>query len=159
MSTQATKSRHRFKDVEKEISKCLTAMFSDVGKSPVDRIPILGRTGPDITINEVGLVIDVKSRRIIPNYMFAPANTVLYLGNFVGFRLDDLLKINRLDHSEIKSMSNEVLKWWNHMDEWTQKFHPGITAIILHHYRMPLGQSTVIIHQKDRSELCKQLFN
>jgi hypothetical protein len=159
--TQASRSRARFKDTEREIAKCLSEMFStsETHPSPVFRIPILGREGPDITINEVGMVIDVKSRKVIPDYMFAPANTAIYVGDFVGFRLEDLPNINRFDSSEIKSMSNVVLKWWKHMDDWTQKFHPGITTIILHRSRMPIGHATVIIHQKDRSELCKQLFN
>jgi hypothetical protein len=159
MSTQASRSRARFKSVECEVAKTLSDILFDVGKSPVYRIPILGRTGPDITINEVGLVIDVKSRKAIPERMFAIENTVTYFGDFVGFRLEDLLKVNRLDHSEIATMSNLVLKWWEHMDEWTQKYHPGITTIILHRSRMPIGRATVIIHQKDRSELCKQLFS
>jgi hypothetical protein len=159
MNTQASRSRARFKSVESEIAKCLSEMFRTSERTPVFRIPILGREGPDITINEVGLVIDVKSRKAIPERMFAMENTVTYFGDFVGFRLEDLLKVNRLDHSEIATMSNLVLKWWEHMDEWTQKYHPGITTIILHRSRMPIGHATVIIHQKDRSELCKQLFN
>jgi len=162
MSTQASRSRSRFKSVENETAKILTKLFttSERQLSPVYRIPILGRTGPDITINQTGLIIDVKSRKVIPKRMFAMENTAIYAGDFVGFRLEEILSINHFGNSEIVKPSSIVIKWWDHMDEWTQKFHsPGITAIILHHSRMPYGHSTVIIHQKDRSELCKQLFN
>ena len=137
----------------------LSELFSTSERKPVFRIPILGREGPDITINEIGLVIDVKSRKVIPDYMFSMENTVLDFGDYIGFRLEDLLKIEagmRLDKAK---MANIVIKWWNHMNDWTVKFHPGITTIVLHHPHMPIGHATVIINQKDRGELCKRLFN
>ena len=163
MSTQASRSRARFKDVEKEVAKCLTDVFSTSEK--FYRIPITGRTGPDITVNETNLVIDVKSRLVIPNFMFAGENVVNnYNYQFFGTRIENLTEFPKLttfpelEASEILPMSNLVLKWWNHMDEWAQKYHPGgIATIILHRSRMPIGQATVVIHQKDRSELCRIL--
>lgn len=156
----------RPRSVERNVAKYLSNIFFDVGKSPVERVPTTGRTGPDVTINEIGLVIDVKSRKSIPSHMFAPESTILDYGEFCGFRLEDMLLClkNTRDFSSIiwapfprKKMANVVLKWWNHMDEWTQKFHPGITTIILHRSRMPIGHSTVIIKSEDRSKLCQML--
>ena len=48
----------------------LTAFFNSLGLREVHRIPVLGRTGPDIEINEFGLIIDVKSRLSVPTASF-----------------------------------------------------------------------------------------
>lgn len=64
---------------ENRVAEVLSKIFSDVGKSPVKRIPVLGREGPDITWNEVKLIVDVKSRKANPKMMFADPGELLII--------------------------------------------------------------------------------
>jgi len=53
-----------------EVAKRLTAFFVSINMDPVERLPVIGRTGPDITMNQLGLVVDVKSRLEVPKSVF-----------------------------------------------------------------------------------------
>jgi len=64
--TQPPSQRRRWKRVEVRVAEILSEIFSDAGKDPVERIPILGRTGPDISHNQIELIVDVKSRHQVP---------------------------------------------------------------------------------------------
>ncbi len=146
------KSRPR--SVEREVAKHLTEIFSKIGAAPVQRIPVLGRTGPDITINELNLVIDVKSRISVPvSYFFD--RIVDYMGH-IGAPLDKLEFL--ASETPITKYSNFrskiVTEWLDHMDEWTKaEFQQGISAIVLHRPKMPIGKSMVIIKSQDRRRL------
>lgn len=139
----------RWKSVERETAYLITSLVSDIGMSAVSRIPILGREGPDITINELELVVNVKSRLKIPKWIYAPDDKFFHYGDLVGFRLKHLMKLTTLSASEDCRCWKQLTDWYDHMEQWTKDEHPtGITAIFLHRPRMPIGNMTVVIHQK-----------
>ncbi len=150
----------RPRSVEREVAAFLTQLLSDTG-NPIERSPVLGRTGPDLTYHPpLNLIVDVKSRLKVPASLLAPKLCPFETEDgLYGFRLEDLPHIWVLDTSAaIRPASKVVRDWWNHMDEWTKAHETtGISAIILHRPRMPIGHATVIIHSSDRSELCLRL--
>lgn len=149
--------RKRWKAVEVRVAQDLSEIFSDVGKEPVERIPILGRTGPDITYNEVQLIVDVKSRLEVPKSSLAVSGKALQMGDMIGFQLQDMRNLSRLP-SLTANPSPTVEAWLKHMDEWTTKNLPtGISCIVLHRPKMPVGTSTVIIYSTERRTLCNRI--
>jgi hypothetical protein len=141
------KDRPRY--VERETARRLTALFLSIGMSPVERIPVLGRDGPDISINESKLVIDVKSRGKIPSFCMK-AEGIIQIGPLVGVRLRDLLKIADLPTSEDRGFTKQVLEWWAKLEFWKQQNYPaGITTIILHKPRVDILDATVVFHHLD----------
>jgi hypothetical protein len=61
----------RWKAVERFVAAEFNSVLSGIGNySSIERIPLLGREGPDLTVNELGLVINVKSRSRIPERLF-----------------------------------------------------------------------------------------
>ena len=152
-------ARGRWKGAERSVATELNKVFSDVGKTAVARVPVNGREGPDITINEVGLVINVKSRKVIPERLFPRKKQILHIGNYVCLRLSDLKDID--DHGlGIASTGpwKELDDWWKLMDKWTREFRPGgITTIVLHRPRMPYGNVGIAIHFNDLKRLSCQL--
>jgi hypothetical protein len=145
----------RWKDVERKTAAKLTEILSGVGNfTPVERIPLLGREGPDLTVNESGLVVNVKSRERILTRLMAPAGRLIYIGTeFVGFRLDHLHECNRLDYCATTPWPM-LTEWYCHMDKWTKQFQSeGISSIFLHRPRMPIGLTTVVIHHHDLRRL------
>ena len=151
------KARPRAK--ERRVAEILSKEFVACGYKPVVRIPVLGRTGPDISLNELKFVIDVKSRIEVPQSVYVPRGACVVhfeAYDLVGFRLENF---GGLLHGEIHQyerflrhgqMTN-VVKWFKHMDEWTKANEPdGITTLVLHHSGihdglMPVGHSTVVI--------------
>lgn len=88
---QRVAARHRWKFAERKIADELNRQFSDIGKfKTIERIPLLGREGPDLTVNESGLVINVKSRLEISRTLFPRPSQMLFSGDLVIFRLSDL---------------------------------------------------------------------
>ncbi|MGD8405302.1 MAG: hypothetical protein PVJ21_16700 [Anaerolineales bacterium] len=155
--TKRASHRRRWKRVEEKIASKLTEIFSDVGKEAVERIPILGRTGPDISYNEVKLIVDVKSRKEVPKSSIAVKGKVLHFGDMLGFRLADLPDLDRLT-PRTAAPSTLVTHWLSHMHEWTARYEPdGISCVILHRPGMPVGNSTVIIHSQERNTLCQRM--
>ena len=125
----------------------MSEIVSGVGMSPVERIPLLGRDGPDLTINETGLVINVKSRKKTPEWVCAPKEKLLVYGDLVGFRLKHLLEVQRMAQEDAPQWK-QLLDWYEHMDDWTKKKKPDcISAIFVHKPRMPIGNMTVVIHK------------
>ena len=151
----------RPRSVEREVAAYLTQILSDAG-TPLVRIPVLGRTGPDITWNEVKLIVDVKSRKACPLGLLAGPGEELFTDNgLIGIRLEDLRSVLKkpLQAGPVTPASKTVTDWLNHMQEWTRANEPdGISAIILHRPRMPIGHATVIISYSNRSTLCKRLM-
>jgi hypothetical protein len=152
-------NRERWKNVERSVAANLNALLSDVGNySPILRIPLLGREGPDLTVNETGLVINVKSRKDLHPRLFPALDRMHAIGDLVCFRLEDLPMIGKMP--VLINASTEPLKqlidWYWFMDKWTREFEPaGITSIIIHRPRMPIGHAGVVIHHKDlRRLLC-----
>lgn len=144
----------RPRSVEREVAKHLTDFFLTIGCSPVERIPILGRTGPDITINEFKLVIDVKSRLEVPKMYFIHDDFILdFPDGLLGVRLENMhllaAPLTKIRCSNFSSVL--VRRWYDHMNEWTQEEVPdGINALVLHRPKMPIGKSLLIISKLNR---------
>lgn len=154
LKRRRSNTRARWKAVERSVAAALSKIYSDVGKSPVERIPILGREGPDLTVNEVGLVINVKSRGSISDKLFPAAFTLLPIGDFVCFRLEHLPIAAHYTPQTPVEPTKDLEDWYALMDKWTKEFKPdGITCIILHRPRMPIGKCGVVIHQNDLRRL------
>lgn len=136
----------RPRSVERQVASHLSEMSLSLGCSKVERIPILGREGPDITTNELGLVIDVKSRLACPGGYFW--SRPLIHGDLVAIELDTLLGLPEIeDPQPYKFSSITVNRWYDHMDEWTKEFMPsGISALVLHKPKMPIGKGQLLFH-------------
>jgi hypothetical protein len=142
------KARSRM--VEREIAKILTNKFTPFGYQIVERIPTTGRVGPDITINEVGLVVDVKSRLEVPKTIIRNAPFI-----FDGYYAIPIEQFPSQLEPEISKFTSTILsKWYDHMDEWTMRYRPGeITAIVVHRPKMPYGKSMLIIKNTNKEKL------
>lgn len=147
----------RPRSVEREVAAHLTQMSAKIGASPVERIPVLGRTGPDLTTNEIGLVIDVKSRLSVPQGYFG--KEPCYIGEMIVVPLDQLLALDGVNIAYTGKPSVVVSRWYTHMDEWTRANMPdGISALVLHRPKMPIGQSELLFHSSNLEVLkCKML--
>jgi hypothetical protein len=150
-------NRERWKNVERSVAAQLNAVLSDIGNySPIERIPLLGREGPDLTVNELGLVINVKSRKDFHPRLFPRAFQLLPIGDLVCFRLDNLLLADKYEACTPTKPLKQLIEFYWFMDKWTREFEPaGITSIIIHRPRMPIGHAGVVVHNKDlRRLLC-----
>jgi hypothetical protein len=150
--------------VERNVAKYLSIMFSQFQMSEVERIPVLGRTGPDITINELEWVIDVKSRIEVPK-TFLPGGRFYYIfGDLVALRLSEvpILLTGQIIHlqRECPVSQNSVLisRWFDHMDEWTKKYRKnGISMLVLHRPRMAIADAALIFRLSDYSLIRSKL--
>ena len=146
----------RPRSVEREVARTLSRFFIQNGLSPVERIPVLGRTGPDLTINELGLVIDVKSRLEVPKTPFTP-NPIIsfdYELHLIGARLRDLPLLGEGEPQSINFSSALIRRWYLHMDEWTRIHYPkGIPALVLHRPKMPIGAALLILSHENTRRL------
>lgn len=149
----------RPRSVERKVAEYLSKEFADLNLSAVERIPVLGRTGPDISINELGLVIDVKSRLEVPKTYFIVEDCILDFmdkNHLIGVRLCDFKRIFDPEFKTNYSKFSSVLvkNYYEHMQEWTKKEYPtGITCIVLHRPKMPIGKAMLIISKEDRRRL------
>ena len=149
--------------VENRVAAYLTGLFT--GMSPVERIPVLGRTGPDITLNEMKLVIDVKSRLECPKMYFCGTiccdftHWVIPLSQipaFLGYPDSQPLG-PEFPHKSLGNTSILVSRYWSHMDEWTRANEPGgITGIVMHRPKMPVGKAVLIISKEDKRRFTKR---
>jgi hypothetical protein len=123
--------------VENRVAEELTKWFESHGLGPVQRIPAVGGRGPDITWNELGLVVDVKSRKKNPKSLQIADEIVVRSGKYTGVRLRDLDLLFEVTHEEERPLSRVLENYYTHMDAW-RGLHPyrlpygGLTAIILH---------------------------
>jgi hypothetical protein len=136
------KSRPRY--AENRIAKELTEIFG----VPFERIPVLGRTGPDLTVNKTKLVIDVKSRQSCPKGYFW--NDMLHLpGGHVSVSLQNLKDLDKLPKIW-RHRSIVVARWLDHMHEWTVENVPdGISALVIHRPNMPYGEARLVFYHSD----------
>jgi hypothetical protein len=136
--------------VERSIAEYLTLIFP--GITPFSRIPVLGRTGPDLTINELNLVIDIKSRIEVPKQY---TRFLIEDDRFYAVPLKCLYEFP-LPFDRTRFSSVLVARWWDHMHAWTQQHHPhGITALVLHRPKMPYGSAMLITAKSDYRRLCE----
>ena len=154
-------ARHRWKQSERTIAALLNQTLSDIGNfKPIERIPLLGRDGPDLTVNESGLVINVKSRLEISRNLFPKSSQVFISGGLLIFRLDEIGCLYSAEMDPLPIDSSKMLTdWWEWMEKWTKENEPerGISAIILHRPRLPYGDVAVVIHYNDLRRLQCQI--
>lgn len=144
----------RPRSVEREVARALSLHFIQHGLSAVERIPVLGREGPDLTINELGLVIDVKSRLEVPKTQFTKHPIIAFDDelHLIGTRLRDLPLLVKGEPHPINFSSVLIRRWYEHMDAWTRIHYPqGIPALVLHRPKMPIGAALLILsHEHTR---------
>jgi len=147
----------RPRSIERKVAAYLSERFLQLGLSPVERIPVLGRTGPDISLNELNIVIDVKSRLEVPVSVFCPRNEFRYICNgLISVPLCNFLDIfeNNLVCRQDYVFSKIVQDYYDHIDEWTRTNIPsGITALVLHRPKKPIGNSILVISNLNRRRL------
>jgi hypothetical protein len=135
---------------ERDVAALLSKFFRSIGRSPVERIPVLGRTGPDITLNALGLVVDVKSRIEVPMGAFFE-HPVCYQGIYDAVPLAKVADLLISEGIVVPFKSKQVDYWYAHMDEWTQVHQPdGISALVLHRPKMPYGKAMLILKNRRR---------
>jgi len=141
--------KDRPRSVEREVAKRLSLFYSQFCLGEVKRIPVIGRTGPDIQINEFGLVVDVKSRKRIAKWAFDAS--AIRVDGLIGGVLDEM------DFSPPKTTKSnkDISNWYAHMKQWCDiNFPIGIPALVLHLPGKPVSKSTVFI-----AENYKEMFN
>ena len=147
-------SRPRF--AENKVASILSEKFEVIGLSPVERIPVTGRRGPDLSINESELVIDIKSRLQVPAGIFS--DTAMFFDNYYAVPLSLFPELPDGIHSTFASVI--VTKWFDNMGLWTtEKRRNGITALVLHKPKMPYTKAMLIIHKSKLEELCHRLIS
>lgn len=146
----------RPRSVENRVTDLLNEHFAHLHMLPVSRIPVLGRTGPDISINEMEMVVDVKSRKEVPKAIFFPLAAPFTFDGLVAARLANLPVL--WDEQQVPAVldfSSRIIKTYiDHMDEWTRANCPGsVSCVILHRPEMPIGASVVVIYSNSRRRL------
>jgi hypothetical protein len=159
-----------WKTVERGIGSHLTQILSDIGNDTViQRIPLLGREGPDLTFpNPFRMVFDVKSRDSVPRSIFkivnqyTPGTRVIlecYEGDFITRTLFACqlggLHVALLDPPLLRTVRHEyrywlsIVPWVDHMRAWTNTEHGSIGAVVLHRARIPYGKTVVVFDIED----------
>ena len=120
---------------EREITRHLNMFFIEMGLSEVERIPVLGRTGPDISINEMKWVVDAKSRKSVPLCMLAGEDELVFGDGMVVVR-----------------------RWLDHMHEWTIKHCTnGISVIALRRPGQRVDTTTIIILESQETQWSQRI--
>jgi hypothetical protein len=144
--------KDRPRSIEREAAKAISEFYARIGASPVSRIPVLGREGPDIEINETKLVIDVKSRLQVPKGALAPKGSLIQLDDdLLGVRISEVeLAFHAPLYPETRPASDLVYRWWLHMDRWRKVECPsGISVLALHRPGMHIASITLVFHILD----------
>lgn len=140
----------RPRHAEREAAAFISSFSLSIGCSPVERIPVLGRTGPDITINELGLVVDVKSRIEVPAGAFFD-RPVCFSEIYYAVPLAKISDLLISEGEIVPFKSKQVDNWYAHMDEWTQTHQlDGISALVLHRPKLPYGKAMLILKNRRR---------
>lgn len=158
--------RARPRRAENRVAEELSKWFISHGFSPIERKPIIGRTGPDFTFNELKLVIDAKSRIQVPtSYIGIPTSEMIcYFGeadNLLGVSLQSLDLILTDQEPETNWFDSKIVfRWYYHMKEWQINNMPdGITALVLHRPGMHFDKASFIISEEDRKVLYDRISN
>nr|MBN1228911.1 hypothetical protein [Anaerolineae bacterium] len=151
----------RPRSVERRVAEELSKFLEDfdVETEDIERIPVLGRTGPDLTFpNFFNLAVDVKSRQSIPKGIYDAVERgkgrlltrQWAVASLYSFPVLWSEKTFRHEHVT----STTVNKWLNHMAEWTdgtasEPAHGGIPALILHITGTPIKSSLLVLRRAD----------
>ena len=140
------KSRPR--TAENKIADQFSNVFIKYGYEPVIRIPVLGRTGPDLTINETKLVIDAKSRIQTPVSFIIPC--FVTHGNLLALPISKMDTLCFYDPQPVEYTSKIIGDWLDHMNEWTVKNVPdGISGITLHRPKLAFDKAVLVFYKSD----------
>jgi hypothetical protein len=130
-------------------------LFTPLGLPSVERVPVIGRRGPDISINEFKLVVDVKSRLRLPLSMWVYVNEGpvcrIIDGRLMAIplcKIEWLLEPYRM--LQTLGSSKVITDYYDHMDEWRKEKCPdGITALILRRPGMYANKTLFVIGVSD----------
>jgi hypothetical protein len=149
--------------VENRVADAMNEHFKKLTVSPVERIPVLGRTGPDITLNELGIVVDVKSRKEVPSSIFFPMINVFRFDLFHAVRLQNLDQFwvewdsspQAFPEPPMLDFASKMIRdYLAHMEEWTHEHAAdGVSCVVLHRPEMPIGSSVAVIYSSSRRRL------
>lgn len=144
-SILASRAVKRSRRVELAVAKYLSNLFPLSRR--IDRIPAPGREGPDLTQNDLGLVVDVKSRLEVPKSVFH--HEALQINEiFYAVPLCMLVDMPAPQQS-ITARIKTVTDWYEHMDVWRILHDPdATTALILHVPGMPVGRAMLFIRME-----------
>ena len=111
----------------------------------------MGRDGPDLTIDETGLVVDVKSRQQCPSTYFFE-NTLLITNGHPAIALMAIQILPEVSQIKTRSAFHSKLasRWLAHMDEWRKRESPnGTSVIVLHRPGLPYGKAMAAFYLSD----------
>ena len=152
--------KRRPRRIEQMVAERLTSRFAIMGMSPVERIPVLGRTGPDITINESKLAIDVKSRLAVPVGSYTIRDGKIYEDPtgllYVKLKSFLLIYSDNLSTSEHLFTSVAVRDWLDHMAEWSKE-NDSFPAVVIHRPGTWVDNAVFVIYADDRLRL-KEIY-
>jgi hypothetical protein len=139
----------RPRSVENEVARYLSRKFAALELDPVERVPVLGRTGPDVSVNQSKLAIDVKSRKEIPKCMWHYQGPARF-GDLVAIRLFEFEKL--FWHVPIPEhpLPKTVHGYIEHMAAWSDEHIP---AIVLHRPRIRIANAIFVIREADIERL------
>ena len=147
----------RPRSVEREVANYLSSKFAEMKLDPVERIPVLGREGPDLTINQSKLAIDVKSRLEVPKIMWRHHGATKWgiTDPLVAVRLCEFEKLFvDLPRSEAIVPPKTVRGYMEHMAGWSQEHIP---AIVLHRPRIRIANAIFVIREADIQRLINNI--
>lgn len=141
---------------ETRVASILSALFRQYGLGDVKRVPITGRTGPDIEINSAGLCMEVKSWKAIPVSILPKRGQILTDGRFYFVQLKEIETLFGQVEPYPINPSKIVDGIYKQIDGWVEKEFPqGISALSLH--RVGTTGDTFVIHRLDVSILENRL--
>ena len=116
----------------------------------IERIPVLGREGPDLTFpNVLSLAVDVKSRKSVPitPFYLVGQSPAAFLGDLAMIRLGQLHQA--YPHTEPwpsgDYASKMISDWHCHIDKWAQSADDfGVGGLVLHRPGMRISQSLLV---------------
>ena len=153
-----------WKVVEKKIAEQLNIYFNEIGMKEIARIPILGRNGPDLTVNESGLLIDVKHRLSNPKFLQMEDGQVAKVGHsLLAVKVKDIYSLAETDRIDVALRGSRLVhKYYDHMHSHSRekKYMPNgnaIPCIILHYPNHEYKDSILIIGKNDRSLLNERI--
>jgi len=118
-------ARGRWKRFERRVADEINSQVSQYGCKTETRIPVNGRTGPDIYFSEVGMAVSVKQRLAVPLSYEAPQDGVVLFGDLYAARLHHAFDLfRRLDKEGVtrqtKGGSRVVARWHREILEWCE---------------------------------------